>query len=203
MQALFFEVTPREGHEDHYFSHASRLRPILARNDGLIFIERFKSQSRPNVILSHSVWRDEASIARWRTDREHHKSQTAGRSRHFENYRIRVAHIVERYVRATEKREFGNVGFYNESPTTPVRYLVVTGSSIQSNRGRGEVFESVTEKDSFLNILETSSEEQGRAEVISAQDDRNVHSVLLSRVSRDYGMYDRAEAPQFFTPVEK
>ena len=88
MQALLFEMKPRDGHEDHYFRHAERLRPFLLQQEGLIFIERFKALAQPGVILSHSLWRDEASIAKWRTDQEHHKSQTAGRLQHFEDYRI-------------------------------------------------------------------------------------------------------------------
>lgn len=203
MQALLFEVTPREGHEDHYFSHAANLRPILMQNDGLVFIERFKSLSRPKVILSHSLWRDEASIARWRTNGEHHKSQTAGRYKHFEDYRIRIAHVIQRFAPAVELEEWSNDGLYNQSQTTPDRFLVVTGTSTQQKRKNGETFESVTEKNSFLTICEAVSEEAGRLEIASAHDDKSVKTAFLSRVSRDYGMYNRTEAPQYFRPIEQ
>ena len=62
MQALMFEVKPKEGHEQHYFDRAAALRPRLERNDGILFIDRYRSLSRAGVILSHSHWRDEPSI---------------------------------------------------------------------------------------------------------------------------------------------
>ena len=203
MQALLFEMTPREGHEEHYFSHAAKLRPILMQHDGLVFIERFKSQSRPNVILSHSLWRDEASIARWRTDREHHKSQTAGRYKHFEDYRIRIAHVLHQYVQENNVEEWSKAGLYNDSVETPDRYLVIIGSTKQPKQEQGDTFESVTDTNSFLTVHNVASEEEGRTEVVSAQADRNVKSAIISQVSRDYGMYNRAEAPQYFRAIER
>lgn len=203
MQALLFEMTPREGHEDRYFDHAAKLRPILMRQDGLVFIERFKSLSRPKVILSHSLWRDEASLARWRTDSEHHKSQAAGRYKHFEDYRIRIAHVLSRYVQTAELKKWSKTGLYNDSDTTPDRYIVISMTSSQPTCEQGESFQSVTESNSFLTIREAVSEANGRNEVVSARSDTSVNSVLFSRVSRDYGMYDRTEAPQYFRPVEQ
>ena len=99
MHTLLFEVQPRAGHEDHYFAHATRLRPLLDAHPGLLFIDRFKSLVRPNIILSHSHWQDEASLARWRTDAQHRRSQAAGRNQHFEDYRIRISRVVTHYVR--------------------------------------------------------------------------------------------------------
>ena len=203
MQALLFEMPPRPGHEDHYFSHAARLRPILMQHDGLAFIERYKSQSRPNLILSHSLWRDEASIARWRTDRDHHNSQTAGRYRHFEDYRIRIGHVLQMHVQAAEFREWDKTGLYNDPKVTSDRYIAIIRTSKQPNREQGETFGSVTETDSFLTILEVASEDEGQTVISSARNDKNVTSALLARVSRDYGMYDRTEAPQYFRPVER
>tara|TARA_R110002049_G_scaffold282367_1_gene462190 strand:- start:111 stop:869 length:759 start_codon:yes stop_codon:yes gene_type:complete len=203
MQALLFEMTPREGHEDLYFSHAAKLRPILLQQEGLIHLERFKSQSRPEVILSHSLWRDEAAIARWRTNAEHHKSQTAGRYQHFADYRIRVAHVLQRHVQQEPMQEWGSVGFYNEAQTRPDRFILIVRTLKQPQHADGEVFASVTEADSFLILQEVSSEQAGRDQVRDAQGNADVQSAILSRVSRDYGMHDRTEAPQYFKPVER
>lgn len=203
MQSLLFEVTPREGHENHYFRHAAKLRPLLMRQDGLVFLERFKSLSRANVILSHSLWRDESSIARWRADGEHHKSQTAGRREHFLDYRIRISHLLQRYVQATEIQRWSKSGLYNDSEVTPDRFLVVTATEKLPMKAIGEVFESVTAEHSFLTLCEVASEQEGRIAIAQVPADKNVTTAHLSRVSRDYGMYDRTEAPQYFPPRDK
>ena len=202
MQALLFEMTPRSGHEEHYFRHAAALRPILMQHDGLLFIERFKSLTRPNVVLSHSLWRDEASIARWRTDREHYKSQTAGRFKHFEDYRIRISHVLQHIERGGSKQKWPKEGSYNDAETTPDRFLTVVRTQVMPDREEGEVFNSVTETNSYLTVADVSSENAGKSKIDKAEGDDTVLSALLSRVSRDYGMFERTEAPQYFRPVE-
>lgn len=203
MQALLFEMKPRDGHEDHYFRHAAKLRPILMQHDGLIFIERFKSESRPGVILSHSLWRDEASIARWRTNREHHKSQTAGRFKHFEDYRIRISHVLRYNEPNKPNEEWSKDGSYSDPATTPGRFVAIIRTRTPPTLESGELFESVTETDSFLSIINVSNESEGRSRLAKAAEDLNVLSSLLSRTTRDYGMYDREEAPQYFKLVER
>ena len=147
-----FEVKPKEGHEQHYFDRAAALRPRLAKNDGILFIDRYKSLSRIGIILSHSHWRDEASMTRWRIDEAHHKTQAAGRNVHFEDYRIRISHVLHHSIGAKSAKTWTGDGAYRD--------LI--------------------------------AEAEGR---------QPVASVLLSIVSRDYGMHDRNEAPQYFPPV--
>lgn len=203
MQALLFEMTPREGHEDHYFQHAAALRPILMQQDGLIFIERFKSLTRPKVILSHSLWSDEASITQWRTDRQHHKSQTAGRFKHFEDYRIRISHVLQHIEVGGAQRNWTKDGAYNGAATTPDRFLTITRTKTPPIMGEGEVFESITEANSYLIVDSVLSEADGQSKIENARGDDAVLSALFSRVSRDYGMFERAEAPQYFKSVER
>ena len=201
MQALLFEVTPNEGHEEHYFRHADKLRPILMEQDGLIDIERFKSQTHTDVILSHSIWQDEASLARWRTNGEHHKSQTAGRYKHFKDYRIRIAHVIQQYDESTELREWPRESLYNNSEASSDRYVVITRTNEQPKHLTCGVFKSVTNVNSFVIVQEFDSEDDGRSEIARAQKDPHSTSALLGVVSRDYGMHNRTEAPQFFKPV--
>lgn len=203
MQALLFEMQPRDGHEDHYFRHAATLRPLLIQNDGLIFIERFKSLSRPSVILSHSLWRDEASIAQWRTDREHHKSQSAGRYKHFEDYRIRISHALYYFEPNVEQKEWSKDGAYNNSASTDDRFLTIIRSNEKPVTNGGDVFESVTELSSYLSVDEFASEDDGRTRIACLRNDTTILSALFCRVSRDYGMYDRLEAPQYYEPIEQ
>ena len=67
MFSVIFEVHPRPERFDLYLDLAKGLRPILEGIDGFIDNERFESTRRPGWILSHSTWRDEKSVVRWRT----------------------------------------------------------------------------------------------------------------------------------------
>ena len=68
MRALLFEVLPRPDHEGHYFDRAAELKQVLERHAGLLFLDRYRSQSRPGLILSHSLWQDEEALVAWRRD---------------------------------------------------------------------------------------------------------------------------------------
>jgi heme-degrading monooxygenase HmoA len=97
MYAVIFEVEPEAGRVQDYLDIAARLRPELEKIDGFISIERFKSLSQEDKILSLSFWHDEEAIARWRQQEQHQVAQRAGRDRIFRDYRIRVAAVVRDY----------------------------------------------------------------------------------------------------------
>lgn len=97
MIAVIFEAVPREGRRDTYFSLAVALRPALANIEGFISIERFQSLSEPGKILSLSLWRDEAAVARWRQFEAHRAAQRAGRETIFQDYRLRIAQVLRDY----------------------------------------------------------------------------------------------------------
>ena len=97
MYAVIFEVEPEPDRLQDYLDIAGRLRPELEQIDGFISIERFKSLSQKDKILSLSFWRDEEAIARWRRQAQHHAAQRAGRERIFRDYRIRVAAVARDY----------------------------------------------------------------------------------------------------------
>lgn len=201
MQALMFEVKPKEGHEQDYFDRAAALRPRLIKNDGILFIDRYKSLSRPGIILSHSHWRDEASMTRWRVDEAHHKTQAAGRNVHFEDYRIRISHVLHYSAAAEPAKTWTGDEAYKDPSSTTSRYLAIIGTEKRPYDDGGEAFQSVNFADRFLAIVEPDSEQDGRNLIAEAEGRRHVTSSLLSIVSRDYGMYDRHEAPQYFPPV--
>lgn len=97
MIAVIFEVVPREGLRQDYLAAAARLRPLLDGIDGFLSIERFESLTQPGTILSLSFWRDEAAVAAWRNLDEHRMAQADGRSRIFDDYRLRIAGVVRDY----------------------------------------------------------------------------------------------------------
>ncbi|MCR9215006.1 MAG: antibiotic biosynthesis monooxygenase [Proteobacteria bacterium] len=199
MQALLFEMKPRAGHEDNYFSHAAKLRPLLDQEEGLIFIDRFKSVSRSGVILSHSLWQDEAAIARWRTHPQHHNSQAAGRNKHFEDYRLRISHVLEYVSKGQEAKSWSAEGAYSKSGSP--RFLVIVSSQGAPYSDQGESFVSVNSEDAYANIIDVETEAAGREILASFENTPNAQTAVLCLVSRDYGMFNRAQAPQYFPPV--
>lgn len=100
MYAVLFEASPHAGQADAYFQRAADLRPRVERIDGFLSIERFASLTTEGRILSLSMWRDEAAIARWRADDAHRAAQAAGRAHIFADYRLRVARVVRDYSAA-------------------------------------------------------------------------------------------------------
>ena len=94
MFSVIFEVHPKEGKKDEYLGLAKHLKPLLEAINGFIDNERFESKLRPGWVLSHSTWRDEKSVVRWRTDAEHHAVQEKGRYEIFEDYRLRVGDVI-------------------------------------------------------------------------------------------------------------
>jgi heme-degrading monooxygenase HmoA len=97
MMAVIFEVWPAEGRREDYLRLAAELRTHLSTFDGFISVERFESLYEQGKLLSLQFWRDEPSIAAWRTDLAHRRVQAAGRSHLFRDYRLRVAEVVRDY----------------------------------------------------------------------------------------------------------
>jgi len=97
MIAVIFEVWPAAGRKQEYLDLAAGLRPLLEQVEGFISIERFESLSEPGKILSLSVFRDEAAVARWRQLEQHRFAQARGRGGVFRDYRLRVAAVIRDY----------------------------------------------------------------------------------------------------------
>lgn len=202
MHALFFEVTPRPGHEDRYFERAAALRPILEQNEGLIFIDRYKSLTRPDTILSYSLWKDEASLARWRSEPRHRAAQKAGREVHFTDYRLRIAQVIQSATREDGERKWPEAVACNDPGLTPRRLMAVVESNGRPYGDDGEVFLSVNREAVYVTVMSAETDKQGDELVRAAGGQDFVSSARLCLVSRDYGMFDRREAPQYFAPVK-
>ena len=176
MIGLFFEVMPREGHTTRYFELAAALRPELEQNGGVLFIDRYTSADRPDVILSHQWWADEEALIRWRHHARHQAIQRAGREQHFRDYRIRIGPAVDP-PRAASAARILRASYYDAEPAAPVA---------------GELFKSVYREGKFLVLSEHAPGAQ----------DASADSKVFE-ITRDYTMYDRAEAPQQYPPVER
>ena len=97
MIAVIFEVWPAEGRVDRYLDLAAALRDQLEKIDGFLSVERFRSLSDPDKLLSLSFWRDEEALARWRNQPAHRSAQGEGRSGVFSDYRLRIAGVIRDY----------------------------------------------------------------------------------------------------------
>jgi len=178
MHCLFFDVRPKPGHMDHYFDHVARLKPVLARHEGLIYLERFTPHDAPDALLSHQLWRDEAAIAAWRQDSLHRASQAAGRRVHFDDYRIRVGPEVA----GTGPGGTGNG-----------RYTVASYGDPGAD-GPGRLFDSVTRDGYVLRLITCNSADEAALQVDRCKGS-GAETVRLFDITRDYGMTERAEAP--------
>lgn len=200
MIALFFEVTPKIGEENRYLDIAARLKPALEANGGLLFLDRYKSHARPRTLLSHQIWADEASLVRWRTNGPHHAAQSAGRARVFDDYRLRVGPVI------AEGGEGGGVvpqieGLaYNDPLITPERFVIVVRSHTRPLPvgAAGEVFESVYRDKEFAWVGTVADRAEGYEALRRVAAEEGVSAAQLCLVSRDYGLNDRREAPQYF-----
>jgi heme-degrading monooxygenase HmoA len=205
MIGLFFEVMPRPGHEQAYFDIAASLRPELDKNPGLLFIDRFGSLVRQRLVLSHSHWRDEASLANWRTHAKHHAAQIAGRQQHFEDYRLRICQLACEWLPQPGglcRFEINNS--YNDPTLRQERFMIAsTAGKPVETEAENDVLASVTRESEYIVLTPASSLADGLSAVDRLALTGAMTSVRLYLVSRDYGMYDRSEAPQYYPPLER
>lgn len=191
MFAVIFEVSPRPGAMDAYLEHAASLRPELLAIDGFLANERFVSLQRPGWLVSLSIWRDEKALIRWRTHALHHDIQGKGRSLVFADYHLRVGEIVSdsgldtpppRDRFDTTRAGAAKAVSLTETPLNAVEPL-----------SNGDVFDSITRPGNGLYLREWPDLASAAAGVADASGRRRVVEII-----RDYGMFARTEAPQYF-----
>jgi heme-degrading monooxygenase HmoA len=194
---LLFEVTPREGHVDEYLAIAAKLRPQLDALGGCLFIDRYRSLARPRALLSFQVWRDEAALTRWRTHGEHHKAQALGRARVFEDYRLRVAAVLRTEGRGEPAWQARHGSGWHDPAVTAPRYVAVAESAGATLAGAAESFESIYRPGEYAHVLTFDAGQPAPALATLPGAAR----LRVGEIERDYGMHDRAEAPQYYAPA--
>ena len=221
MFSAIFEVFPRKERFQEYLALAKHLKPILEKIDGFVDNERFESKRRPGWILSHSTWRDEKSMVRWRTTGEHHKIQERGRSEVFQDYHLRIGDVIAdtnppREAPIIEQRfdetEIGVAKAATFTEITPEDGTTFTSfTSVASTLGLDVTGEKIIDYDvvasiynpgklallvSWRNAKAASSWTPIKTERFQTLRHRAI------RIVRDYGMFDRREAPQFYPDAE-
>jgi heme-degrading monooxygenase HmoA len=218
MFAIIFEVRPRADRWDAYLQAAEALRPELERTDGFIGNIRYRSLTREGWILSLSEWRDEKAAVRWRTNARHHDAQERGRSEILEDYHLRVGEITNDtriptgYELIEQRFDETRVGEGTAVTLIDARRPAAfkeTSNPADCSQFLGldpyadglldwDVFEAVLAAGDL--ILLQSWRTGAAAEAFELTTDLPKDARLRRlRVVRDYGMYDRREAPQYFS----
>lgn len=220
MFAVIFEVRPKQERWDDYLGYAKLLRPELERIDGFIDNVRYGSERRPGWVLSLSTWRDEKALVRWRTQAKHHAVQEKGRFEVFEEYHLRVGQITadthippgqalsEQRLDETETAEAKAATIVElkrpadlaedasaEEIATRLGWRAGLGGLVE-----WDVFDAILTPGDLLLLLSwrgpADAEASGSMFPPAARQRR-------VRIVRDYGMFARAEAPQYYPEVSR
>ena len=223
MFAVIFEVQPRKERFDDYLDLAKSLRPQLEAIDGFIDIDRFASMRTEGRVLSLSIWRDEKAVIRWRTQGEHHAAQQKGRFEIFEDYRLRVGEITadsappQGHVIAQQRFDETDTGdakviTITERTTpkdgTPAAKPDLLASQLGLRAGADglidhEAFESIYHPGKLLLLAAWRDADAATAWSPATPGAAASLRHRQVRVVRDYGMFDRREAPQFYPDVKR
>jgi len=217
MFAVLFEVAPHADQWDAYLGYARTLRPELEQIDGFVTNIRYRSLTRDGWLLSLSDWRDEKALIRWRTHARHHEIQEKGRFEVFRDYHLRVGQLTqdtrlpagfalrEQRLDETEVGESTSVTLIdaqrspdwvaNASPEEVATWLGLEPDA--AGLLSWDVFDAVLTPGDVIVLLSWRDHSaadafEGMAVVPDGARLRRV------RIIRDYSMFDRREAPQYF-----
>ncbi|MFZ3236673.1 MAG: antibiotic biosynthesis monooxygenase [Stellaceae bacterium] len=217
MFSVLFEVHPKTDQWDAYLGYARMLRPELEQVEGFVDNIRYRSLTREGWILSLSGWRDEKAVVRWRTKMRHHEIQQKGRSEVLLDYHLRVGQIThdtripqghklqEQRLDETEVSEGTTVTLVDGR--RPAEWVKANSAGDVAKwldldpEAAGlvswDVFDAVLTPGEI--ILLAAWRNRADAELsggnVSLQEGKRLRRI---RVVRDYGMFDRREAPQYY-----
>jgi heme-degrading monooxygenase HmoA len=217
---VIFEVQAKADKSDVYQSRIALLKTELAQIEGFIDQSLYRSLTREGWLLSLSNWRDEKALVRWRTHATHHGMQEKCRSEVFVDYHLRIGQLtqdtrlpagyalLEQRLDETEAGEGTTVVLINAkwpgelaehaAPEAIAEWLGLVPDA--PGLASWDVCGAVLTPGEF--ILQTSWRDQSAAKAYEALMDLPEGARLRRvRVIRDYGMYDRREAPQFYPDV--
>ncbi|MFL5388346.1 MAG: antibiotic biosynthesis monooxygenase family protein [Myxococcales bacterium] len=222
MFSVLFEVRPKDDRWDAYLGLAKLLRPELERVEGFVDNVRYRSLTREGWILSLSGWRDEKALVRWRTHAGHHAVQEKGRSEVFRDYHLRVGQVTrdtrlpsgqglqEQRLDETEAGEGTTVVLVDgERPADWVRKAGPDDVARWLGFAAGteglvgwDVFDAVLTPGQII-LLQSFRDEAAARTFEGAARLPERTRLRRVRIVRDYGMFDRREAPQFYPEVRR
>ena len=217
MFAVIFEVHPKPEQWDAYLGLGKMLKPELEQIDGFVDNIRYRSLRHDGWLLSLSSWRDEKALVRWRTQAKHHVVQEKGRSDIFLDYHLRIGQVTEDtrvpdgqalHEQRLDETATGDATTITlidakrppewvkqTSPDDVAKWLGLVPNA--SGLVAWDVFDAVLTPGDI--ILLVSWRDLAAAEAferaVSLPGGARLRRV---RIVRDYGMFDRREAPQFY-----
>jgi heme-degrading monooxygenase HmoA len=222
MFSVIFEVNPKADQWDAYLGYAKLLRPELMQVDGFIDNFRYGSKRRDGWVLSLSTWRDEKALVRWRTHAAHHEVQEKGRFEVFQDYHLRVGQITtdnlvpDGHVWREQRLDETEIGASKtisiveakrpsdlpaRAPADEVASrLGLPVAATADGLVDWDVFDAILTPGDLLLLLswrDAAAAEAGERSG-TIPDSARVRRV---RIVRDYGMFERGEAPQFYPEV--
>jgi len=221
MFSAMLEVKPIPEQFDAYLAMAKMLRPELEKIEGFIDNNRYASLTRDGWLLSLSSWRDEKSLVRWRISTKHHKVQQAARDRIFSDYRLRIGQTVaDTRLPAGEVLLEQRMDVTEVGAGTAVTLLDATRDPDWVRQGGAEAVretlgldlraDGLVAWDAFDALLSP-----GDVIVVATWQDMDAAEAFERtatlpdgvrlrhvRIIREYGMFDRREAPQHFEEMQ-
>jgi len=169
-------------------------------------------------VLSLSTWREEKAVVRWRTQGEHHRIQEQGRNGVFSDYHLRLCEVIadthppeglgviEQHLDETETGDAKALAITEISPATNATFVAHAGL-LPSFLGLDVKTEGLVDYDVFESIYDP-----GKMLVLSSWKTASdctrwepysfagVAELRYRRVRniRDYGMFERKEAAQYY-----
>jgi heme-degrading monooxygenase HmoA len=225
MFAVVFQVHPANAEKkEKYLGFAKHLKPLLEAIDGFIDNERFGSKRNEGWVLSLSTWRDEKAVVRWRTVGEHHRIQGEGREHVFSDYHLSVCEITsdteppqgmqvleqrldETAVGAGKALTITELTPPEGGGTLAAHPDLIPGHVGLDTRAAGlvdyDIFESIYNpgKMLLLGFWRTAADAEAWTPATFAGVAKMRHRRL--RNVRDYGMFERRDAPQYYPEVKR
>lgn len=203
MRFLLFDVKPWPDAMGRYLEIAASLRPELDLSGGCDYLDRYRrlvgSDADHGWLLSFQYWHDETSMVRWRQNMTHHRAQEAGRDTVFEDYRLRVGEVLREKTPSTLAVQRA------EAPSDASTSFVAMIESKSDAIDMGTLdpilrFESIYRPGSFLLVGNTTRYADALHVFDLAEKRDAVSHVTIGAVDRDYGLFERAQAPKSFPP---
>jgi heme-degrading monooxygenase HmoA len=222
MFSVLFEVHPKSEQWDSYLGFAKMLKPELEQVDGFVDNIRYRSLTRDGWILSLSSWRDEKAVVRWRTAAMHHGVQEKGRDEVFLDYKLRVGQVTkdnqipdgyalhEQRLDETEVGEGTSVTLINATrpedwvkENTPEKCADWLGLDPNAKGLKSwDIYDAVLTPGDIILMAAWKSKDDALLfeKKLQLKESLRLREV---RVIRDYGMFDRREAPQYYPEAVK
>jgi len=211
------EVNPKSDQFESYFAMARMLRPELEKIDGFVENDRYASLTRPGWLLSLSSWRDEKSLVRWSIEAHHHKVMQAARDRVFADYQMHIGEFVadthvpagqsllQQRLDVTETADGRAVTLLNAKRDAEWVKRAGTDAVMKalgfdpgaSKVVSWDVFDAVAAPGDVIALVKWHDLAKAEAFRRGMTVPKGVRLRNI-RVVRDYGMFDRREAPQYF-----